>query len=86
MRYKAIESGCDDFNLKPFQSRELVLRIAANLRRSNKSDANDTSAILTMGGFSLDCNSRTIILKKNHKLGVKESLNMKLMLENVNEG
>ncbi len=86
VRYKAFENGCDDFILKPFQTRELVLRIEAILRRCQKSDANDTSSNLMLGGFSFDYNSRTIKFDgKVTKIGAKESLIMKLMLENLNE-
>lgn len=86
VRYKAFENGCDDFILKPFQTRELVLRIEAILRRCQKSDANDTSSNLMLGDFSFDYNSRTIKFDgKVTKIGAKESLIMKLMLENLNE-
>ncbi len=86
VKYQAFENGCDDFILKPFQVRELVLRVEAILRRCKKSDTNDTLANILPGDFSFDHNSRVISYEgKAFKLSAKESHLMKLMLDNVNQ-
>lgn len=86
VRYQAFENGCDDFILKPFQVRELVLRVEAILRRCKKSDTNDTLANILPGDFNFDHNSRVISYEgKAIKLSAKESHLMKLMLDNVNQ-
>jgi DNA-binding response OmpR family regulator len=86
VKYQAFENGCDDFILKPFQVRELVLRVEAILRRCKKSDINDTLANMLPGDFSFDHNSRVISYEgKAVKLSAKESHLMKLMLDNVNQ-
>jgi DNA-binding response OmpR family regulator len=50
-RIAAFESGCDDYILKPFQSRELCVRVRALLRRAEKEEP---PARLGVGDLSLD--------------------------------
>jgi DNA-binding response OmpR family regulator len=86
IKYKAFEHGCDDFILKPFQTRELVLRVEAILRRCKKRPVKDAPDHFNLGDFSFDHNSRVInYAGKVTKLGAKESHIMKLMLENANK-
>lgn len=46
------EMGADDFVVKPFSARELLLRVKAVLRRSQTEDA--VSSILTVGSITID--------------------------------
>ena len=49
------ELGVDDYIIKPFSSREIMLRIAAILRRSGKSRSDgDGHAVYQKGGFTAD--------------------------------
>lgn len=58
----ALEIGADDYITKPFNSRELIARLNARLRRSNKvlSKANST---FTFGDLVIDQNRREVTLK-----------------------
>ena len=86
IKYKAFENGCDDFILKPFQTRELVLRVEAILRRSQKRPIKGAPDNFNIGDFTFDHNSRVINYEgKATKLGAKESHILKLMLENANK-
>lgn len=48
---RGLDSGADDFLTKPFSTRELMARIRALLRRSQKQDEQDT---ISIAGLSLD--------------------------------
>lgn len=86
VKYQAFENGCDDFILKPFQVRELVLRVEAIIRRCKKNNTIVNFNNILPGDFSFDHNSRVISYEgKAVKLSAKESHLMKLMLDNVNQ-
>lgn len=53
-RVVGFEVGADDYVVKPFSTRELVLRVRAILRRSEPAAATDTSNTLTIGPLRLD--------------------------------
>ncbi|MGH8124298.1 MAG: phosphate regulon transcriptional regulator PhoB [Rhodanobacteraceae bacterium] len=50
-RVKGLETGVDDYVVKPFSTRELVARIKAVLRRSQSDDAEGS---IQMGGLRID--------------------------------
>lgn len=52
-RIGGLESGADDYLTKPFEPRELLLRIASILRRAPKPEA-AAGKVLTLGGFVWD--------------------------------
>jgi len=57
------EYGIDDYVVKPFSSKEIMLRIAAILRRkSNITTDNDKHEIFTKGGFSVDMTAYKILI------------------------
>ncbi len=56
-RIKGLESGADDYLTKPFEPRELLLRIRAILRRRNEAKAAEKK-ILTFGEFVFDPQQR----------------------------
>ena len=59
-RVKGLQSGGDDYLIKPFSFSELLARIQAHLRRfSNASNAGKTTQ-LTLHGLSLDLLARTV--------------------------
>lgn len=55
-RVVGLEMGADDYIVKPFSMRELILRIHAVLRRSSKAEepASDTNALIRTAGISID--------------------------------
>lgn len=53
-RISGLEIGADDYLTKPFEPRELLLRINAILRRLPQPDAPDETAPLKLGSFSFD--------------------------------
>ena len=53
-RVVGFEVGADDYVVKPFSTRELVLRVRAILRRSESAAATDTANTLTIGPLRLD--------------------------------
>lgn len=62
-RVLGLEIGADDYMTKPFSIRELLARIKAVLRRSNKVETKqpDTSVILAEG-LSIDIDKRKVVL------------------------
>lgn len=52
-RITGLESGADDYLTKPFEPRELLLRIASILRRNSKPETT-TSRMLRLGAFVWD--------------------------------
>lgn len=52
-RINGLEAGADDYLPKPFEPRELLLRIASILRRAPKPEA-EAPAVLGLGEFSWD--------------------------------
>jgi|LauGreDrversion4_2_1035121.scaffolds.fasta_scaffold04130_9 DNA-binding response OmpR family regulator len=83
VKYLAFEEGCDDYILKPFQIRDLVLRVEAIMRRSRKSTQPQGPEIPE--DFMFDYNTRTIQGSgKTVKLSSKESHIFSVLLSNFN--
>jgi DNA-binding response OmpR family regulator len=59
-RILGLEIGADDYLAKPFNSRELIARIRAILRRTNRMNA--VAAPLTVGDIYLDPASREVMV------------------------
>ncbi len=61
-RIKGLQAGADDYLTKPFEPRELVLRIQSILKRLQIPPAIETPAVIMMGHMRFDT-SREILLK-----------------------
>jgi two-component system OmpR family response regulator len=61
-RILGLEMGADDYLCKPFEPRELLVRIRNVLRRSqaNNNDANSSSALWHFAGWTLDETTRQL--------------------------
>lgn len=79
-RVKGLDSGADDYLVKPFSIEELAARLRALTRRSK----GRSEAVLTHGGLSLDPASHCVTLKgKDVELSPKEFKILKELLENL---
>ena len=69
-RIAGLEAGADDYVVKPFSPRELVLRVQSVLRRAAEADAQpdgdpDSGAVLRDGGLELRPVARTAALDRS---------------------
>ncbi len=65
-RIQGLESGADDYIVKPFSPKELVLRIKAVLSRTYNGAPNgspSTNGIIVKGPITLDLNRHTVLIK-----------------------
>mgnify|MGYP000895660280 FL=1 len=75
-RIKGLELGADDYLSKPFEPKELLLRIKNIINKSNKIDLNSKHFV---GNAQIDLNKMNITLdKKNKKINLSEK---KILLE-----
>lgn len=61
-KIKALDGGADDYVTKPFDIPELISRINAVLRRSEKKA---TAGVLKLGNITVDSNSRRVTVGEN---------------------
>ena len=61
-RVRGLEGGADDYVTKPFQSRELLARIRAVVRRT-RGEAGPKIEKLTVGPLSVDVGAREVVLR-----------------------
>ena len=79
-RIKGLELGADDYISKPFEPKELLLRIKNITKKNNKIDLNSTYSV---GAAQINLNKMTIILKtKNNKINNSEKKILIEMLSN----
>jgi DNA-binding response OmpR family regulator len=58
----AFELGADDYMVKPFSSKELMLRISAILRRFSKETGGDKHLVFQKDGFTADMTAYKVII------------------------
>lgn len=80
-KVKGLDSGADDYMTKPFSVLELISRINALLRRTQKRA--ESKHVLSSGGIVLDADKRTVSADGNAvNLTLKEFELLKLFMEN----
>jgi len=80
-RVKGLQSGSDDYLIKPFSFSELLARIQAHLRRSNSSSE---STCLTIHDLSINLLARTVIRGgKDIELQPKEFALLEYLMRNA---
>ncbi len=82
-RVQGLESGADDYLVKPFSMKELIARVRALLRRQEREKSNVTRLIL--GQCEIDFEKR-VCLKDGHPLEMKQKEIEILRLLVENEG
>lgn len=88
--YRGFETGADDYIIKPFTARELILRIKAILRRrrtneNTRVNGDENGPVYKIGKFVFDYASREIMIddiKKN--LSTKENEILRIFCERKN--
>ena len=79
-RIMGLEIGADDYISKPFSPNELVARIRALMRRTRRTEPEDTR--LTLGPLSVDLSTHTISdAGKDVKLTAKEFMLLRYFLQ-----
>jgi two-component system, OmpR family, response regulator len=82
---EGFKSGCDDYISKPFSMEELIYRMEAVLRRTNKIGKINTQQVFNIGDYIFDTEKQTL---KNgdqlQKLTTKETDLLKLLCLNKN--
>jgi two-component system, OmpR family, response regulator len=82
---EGFKAGCDDYISKPFSMEELIYRMEAVLRRTNKSGKMNLQQVFNIGDYVFDTEKQTL---KNgdqlQKLTTKETDLLKLLCLNKN--
>ena len=84
-KINGFEVGVDDFVVKPFSPKELMLRIGAILKRTTVQNHNTSSEKLTIDGFTADITARLVFIDGNRiNLSPKEYDLLFYMIKNKN--
>ncbi len=78
-----LDSGADDYLVKPFEFKELLARIRAVTKRGVKSDASNNVVILSIADLNMNLDAKTVIRNgKQIELTAKEFLLLEYFLRN----
>ncbi len=84
-KIEGFKSGADDYITKPFSMEELILRINAVLRRSDRTKSANKINEYLIGAYIFNYEKRKLIFAgKEQKLTSKETELLKLLCENEN--
>lgn len=64
-KVQALDEGADDYVTKPFRTPELLARVRAQLRRSQKAE-DAPHPVLNVGHFEIDQDSHTVTMRGEH--------------------
>ncbi len=80
-KMEGFEAGADDYMTKPFSMEELLARITAIMRRTNKQKTLDnTETQFKIGNYKFNTETQVLEINKNtHKLTTKESELLRLL-------
>ncbi len=79
------ELGIDDYVVKPFSPKELMLRVAAILNRTKPKNNENTNAVFTSGGLQVDFAARIVTIDGNRaELSPKEYDLLFFLVQNRN--
>ena len=81
---KGYDSGCDDYIKKPFELKELLIRVEALLKRDFYHTQNSKVVIYDNIEYDIDANI-LFVDNKEHSLNNKETKLLKLFLQNSNQ-
>ena len=85
-RIKGLECGADDYLVKPFEPRELLLRIAAILRRSAEAPQQAAPVVVTLGPCRFDLGRGELWRGEERvRLTTGETALMRLLCKRPNE-
>ena len=81
---KGFEIGADDYITKPFEMQELLVRVEAVLRRTQREKSSQT--VFSIGEFEFDSVKQELTFNnKTTKLTTKENSLLKILADNQNE-
>ena len=84
-KINGFEVGVDDFVVKPFSPKELMLRISAILKRTSSQNTIASNEKLTIDGFTADITARLVFIDGNRvNLSPKEYDLLFYMIKNKN--
>ncbi len=82
-KINGFEMGADDYVIKPFSPRELMLRVDAVIRRAKRSSGDADKEVYTFGGLTVDVSARIVYIDgKKEELSPKEYDLLFFMIKN----
>ncbi len=84
-KINGFQIGIDDYVVKPFSPRELMLRVEAVLKRYHKNETSGVEEIFTLEGLKVDFKARIIYIDENPiSVSPKEYDLLYYMIQNAN--